>query len=624
MGIKEKATYGDYYWASQVEAARLLSEESEKELSTMAASLMGSLRIKEILPTELVSLFNQIEAPAGAFLGDVGGRFVSEVADGAVSQAASPFFESMGYAAYEAAPTKKMTPAATATLYQRKKIDENFFMQRFRMGGFEPIEAQFQYESMRPYPAIPDLILYSRYTGDPDNVWSTLLDIYDMSPTDFPLWEWLSFERLTTDHVQELFKRRVIEEPEFYDYLARIGYQDFERPYLAELSFVLPNAMLMVQGNLQQEQGQEKILTDITRADIHADYAQTYLDAVLTKPSTSDLIAYNLRQDPTLSDLERRLRKIGIHPAYFDVYRELAHIIPPVADIITMAVREAFSPAIAARFGQYEDFPPEFEVWAEKKGLTAEWAKRYWAAHWSLPSPAQGFEMLHRGIINQEELNLLLRALDVMPFWRDRLTKMAYSLLTRVDIRRMYGVGVLDEADVYEAYLERGYNDRDAKRMTEFTVRQTLATQSKFTSTDVISAYTKRMINRSEARSLLLDVGIKTENVDFVLTTAEYKREWELTEAKISGIRNLYKKRVYTDNAARAELLKLDLPTEQVDVLMEQWFYEVKAEPARTWTTAQTLSFIKAKIITRERGIRELQLMGYDSEHIEVYLKGAA
>ncbi|GAH81965.1 unnamed protein product, partial [marine sediment metagenome] len=119
-----------------------------------------------------------------------------------------------------------------------------------------------------------------------------------------------------------------------------------------------------------------------------------------------------------------------------------------------MAVREAFTPAIAKKFGQYEDFPPDFEKYAGMKGLSKEWAERYWAAHWSLPSPSQGYDMLHRGIIDNKELFMLMKALDIMPFWRDKLMQMSYHLLTRVDIRRMYKAGVLTEAEVYESYLQ--------------------------------------------------------------------------------------------------------------------------------------------------------------------------
>ena len=381
--------------------------------------------------------------------------------------------------------------------------------------------------------------------------------------------------------------------------------------------------MLLVQGNLQQAKSQENILRDISIADILPDYAQTYLDAILTKPSTADLIAYELRINPDLTGIESKLRKIGIHDEYWPVYRTLANPIPPVADLITMAVREAFTPPIAARFGQYEDFPPAFEQFAAQKGLTKDWAERYWASHWTLPSASQGFEMLHRGIINQNELNMLLRALDVMPFWRERLTKMAYRLLTRVDIRRMYAVGVLDESQVFEAYSERGYNERDAKRMSEFTVKQTLNTQAKFTSRDIITAYTKRMISRSEASSLLREVGVRSENMSFILKSAEYKREWAFTDDKIAGIRNLYKRKVYDENKARAELLRMNLPSDQVDVLMERWYYEEKDKPPRYWTTAQTLSFMAAGFITRERGEQELYGLGYDSEHVNVYMESA-
>ncbi|GAH61633.1 unnamed protein product [marine sediment metagenome] len=96
MSIDSPATYGEHYWKMQVDAQRLTAEDTEKELAAMASRLMSSLHLREFLPEEFELLFGDIEAPAGAFLGDVGGRFVSEVADGAVSRAANPFFRGNG------------------------------------------------------------------------------------------------------------------------------------------------------------------------------------------------------------------------------------------------------------------------------------------------------------------------------------------------------------------------------------------------------------------------------------------------------------------------------------------------------------------------------------------------
>jgi len=517
-----------------------------------------------------------------------------------------------------------LTSQQANTLFSQGKIEEELWNLTTASEGYEDILAKFLYQSQIPYPTIPEIIRYSRYHGDPDEPFSEVQKWFDVPARDYPVWKWLGQEQITTLQAQTLFRRGIFGPYDLSAVLARIGWDDYDRYLIEQLGWTIPNAMLLVQGDLQQQQSLDTIIKHISIADIHPDYAQTYLDGILTKPSSSDLIAYELRQDPSLSNLPNKLSQIGIHPDYINIYRTLAYPIPPVADIITMAVREAFTPDIAAKFGQYEDYPPDLEMWAEKKGLSKEWSERYWAAHWSLPSASQGFEMLHRGLITRPELDMLLRALDVMPFWREKLTGIAFKRLSRVDIRRMYGVGVLTEEEVYDAYLELGYNERDAKRMSDFTVKQILATQAKFTSRDIISAYSKYMINASEARSLLLAIGVKQENISFIITTADYKRAWAITDDRISAIGNLYKKAVYSPDTARAELLRLDLPAERVDVLMEQWYIDEKDKPPRYWTTAQTLSFIKAGIITKERGIQELQAIGYDDEHIDIYVRASA
>lgn len=623
MGIEEKATYGEYYWAMQVEAQKFFADEAEKTIAPYMAGLLADIPIIPEMPEGAQRFIRGLTSPSSfaflPFMAGVGINAIDEMLDIAFEPAMLALKRSYG----KRFKSKWLNTAEVNTLFSRNKITSGLWDEVIAAEGYESILGDSLYESQLPYPSIPDLVLYSRYHGNADTPRGEFVNWFNLSPREWPVWKWLSQQRLTTMQVQALYKRGLISIEESFNKFAEIGWQPEDRGFIEELGWTIPNAMLLVQGDLQQDLSDDVILKDISIADISPRYARNYYDAILTKPSSQDIIAYQLRQDPNLADLPSQLRRIGIHPAYHSLYRELAYQIPPIADIITMAVREAFTPDIAAKFGQYEDYPPDLEKWAEKKGLSGQWSRRYWAAHWSLPSPQQGFEMLHRGVVTQEELNLLLRALDIMPFWREKLTKVAYRRLTRVDIRRMYRVGVLTEVEVYEAYLELGYNERDARRMSDFTVKQTLATQSKFTSRDIITAYTKYMITRSEASSLLYQVGVKPENVAFILSTAEYKGAWELTDDRISAIRNLYKKEVYTADKTRAELLRLDMPAERVDVLMEQWYIDEKDKPPRYWTTAQTLSFMVAKIITPERGRQELGNIGYDAEHINVYMKAS-
>ncbi|GAI81152.1 unnamed protein product, partial [marine sediment metagenome] len=85
---------------------------------------------------------------------------------------------------------------------------------------------RFLYQSEIPYPSIPDLVLYSRYHGDPDNPWSEIQEWFDVPARDWPVWRWLGLQRINTLQAQALLKRGVYSEHAFYDEIARIGWGD--------------------------------------------------------------------------------------------------------------------------------------------------------------------------------------------------------------------------------------------------------------------------------------------------------------------------------------------------------------------------------------------------------------
>ncbi len=621
MGIKDKQTYGEYYWAMQVEAQDAFDENIETAFAPYFRGLLSELPDLSELPSGVQAFLGVLAEPPSAGFGGFALAAGSELAAEALKGALEPAIKMMKRANNRRTQETWLTAEQSNLLFQRGKINEPYWNLVTSSDGYEGIIAKQLYDSQMPYPSIPDFVLYGRYHGDPDNVRSAVADYFEVGTTEFKVWEWLQLQRLTTLQVQTLFRRGKIDKGSLNTHLAQIGWSNDDRDFVSELGWIIPNAMLLTQGNLMQQKSASEIIRDISIADINPEFAQQYLDGILTKPSSQDVISYELRRDPKLSNLDRELKRIGIHDDYFPLYKELAYQIPPMADIITMAVREAFTPAIAARFGQYQDYPPPLTEWAEKKGLSKEWAERYWAAHWSLPSPQQGFEMLHRGAIDTSELDMLLRALDVMPFWREKLTRIAYRRVTRVDIRRMYKAGILTVTDVHRMNVELGYTEQDAKAMTDFTVQWALPKHASITRSDILTAYKSRMIDRTEASQLLENMGEAYFHREFMLEAVDYKKGLELTELQIKGISNLYKRRAIDENKARDGLLKLDLPSDEVDSLMKQWFYEVKAEPARRWTTAQTLSFIKDGFITVERGRQELVDIGYDNEHIEVYMK---
>jgi hypothetical protein len=240
----------------------------------------------------------------------------------------------------------------------------------------------------------------------------------------------------------------------------------------------------------------------------------------------------------------------------------VTQIIPNVQDLIRFGVREVYTPEIAEKFGQFEDFPEKILDDASKVGILKEWIMKYWAAHWDLPGANYGFEMLHRAIITEDELKLLLRALDVMPFWRDRLIKMSWNVPTRVDVRRMWAMGTIDEPRLREIYTALGYHEKDLEDYV-------LWTKVYVALPDLIARWKNGWISDSDVYSSLIELGVPEERANTIMETkvkvAEPERlikEKDLTAAEIiKGV----KKGVISEAEGRELLVDMGYSEEEAD-----------------------------------------------------------
>lgn len=623
MSIANPTTYGEWWWSQQVDASRTFADEEEAVLAPFAQALFATVSGLEGFPPEIASMFNAMGTAGHFALKGVVSSAMGTAAEQGLLSGFSPRLRAIGYAANRKFPSQLIPLDVDVNLRQRKKIPQDFFDARALAHGFGPDEARLLYESGMPYPDIQQLMLWARYTTDDTETFTKLQTKLDIPDEEFPMWEFLTQLRLTTTDVQYLFQRGYMSEEQALLEFRRDGWREFDAKAVLDLAYAIPNANYLIQADLLASKSNEDMLARIATAGVHPDYAQDYLNAVLAKPNPQDIIRWRLRTDPNLTDLDTDLRRVGVHPEYLEVFRALAFPVPPVGDMITMAVREAFSPDIAARFGQYDDYPQDLTRFAAMNGISEEWAKRYWAAHWSLPSPQQGFEMLHRGIITRDELLLLMRALDIMPFWRDKLIQAAYRPLTRVDVRRMFQLGVLSEDEVYKAYQDIGYDEKNARRLTSFTVKQVIASQTGFTTNDVVMAYKNSLVNRQEAYNLLADMGIVGQNITQILNAAEKQREWAILNDRIQGIGNEYKQAVYDDKEATERLVALRVPNDKIAALLAKWFKERFGQPSDLWTKAEIIQFMKRNIISESRAVQELKAIGFDAEHINAILANA-
>lgn len=304
----------------------------------------------------------------------------------------------------------------------------------------------------------------------------------------------------------------------------------------------------------------------------------------------NEVITLMLRSEITDLEAADRLSKLGYNFEDIKHIKTLSKVIPGVQDLIRMAVREAFSPEIAEKFGQYEDYPADLTKYAAQIGLTEEWAKRYWASHWDLPGVQLGFEMLHRGVIDQTELSMLLRASDVMPFWRDKLIQISYSPYTRVDIRRMHKLKILDDKEVDRAYRDIGYAPDKAAKLTAFTVElnseETKIEQAQerdLTLSMIKGAYQDGMLDDQDLTGMVTELGFDQTEVDLIVGREQYKRQLKIRRKQIEIIKMRVMYNKISLNGAIDQMNKIGLPEHEVryqilDLQMDLELRDAKAE----------------------------------------------
>lgn len=327
-----------------------------------------------------------------------------------------------------------------------------------------------------------------------------------------------------------------------------------------------------------------------------------------------------LREVLSDDEMFMRMRELGYTDTRIREMIQSWEVIPGPQDLFHMVAKEAFEPEFIQKIGLGAEFPEEQVEWLRKQGISEEWARKYWYAHWDQPSIQMGYEMLHRGVIDFDTLDLLFRATEIPPFWRDKLTAIAYQPYTRVDVRRMHDMGVLDDAQLIKAYKDLGYDDEHAYNMAVFTVKYNRQNDRELTKTQIINAYMEELMTRDDALDLLMGLDYTRDHADFILSFEEYTRERKYEEQAVKNIGDRYKNRLIDERQATVRLNEMNLPATRINLLLDTWkidLFEDQKLPSKT----DLAKLLKAKIITEDDYIQQMDLIGYNFKYTQWYLK---
>lgn len=399
--------------------------------------------------------------------------------------------------------------------------------------------------------------------------------------------------------------------PPVLDFYTQWAYEDWP--------IKLPDLGSTVEMRYRNLIREEEYINTFKRQGISETWAQAIYKMSEVLLSGSEYIRLWRRGELDEDKLDDFLAKLHFNPVDIRHLKKTTEYFPVPADLVQFAVREVYTPKTVEKFGQMEDLPPKFISEAKKAGLPEEQARNFWAAHWRLPSAGQGYEMFHRDVIDFETLQMLLKALDVMPYWRERLIQISYNPLTRVDVRRMHKLGVLDDEDVYDSYRYVGYSPENATNMLEFTKLYNADTSTGLTRSAVVSAYKKNIIDKEELGDVLADFGYTPEVVQFWLDMTDMEIELDAIEALETEVINQYNIGAITIDEVRIRLNQANLPADYITTVINN-LSAAKSPKLKLPTRTDLEDWLELQIIDESHYSTHMKMLGYRETDIQLYL----
>lgn len=382
----------------------------------------------------------------------------------------------------------------------------------------------------------------------------------------------------------------------------------------------VPDLILLLRWGLITEQFFWEASEKQGLAREHADH--------LFKASTqllSPLDYVTLSRRGEFADLPGVLKKMGFSEDHERLLLKLGEVFPGPDDLIRFAVRDVFS-AKAGELGLFEAFNDSWSKMkplADKTGLTEDVAKLFWGAHWNLPPLTQLYEWFHRDFITEEQLRAFISAHDFSPKYHDQFIKNSYAVLTRVDVRRMFRVGVLDKAGVNRAYLDLGYNDRDAQALADFTERYEQDPNKGLTKDAIVRGYKMSVIDHAGAEFMLKQLEFGDDVIAYILALADAENELDSLEETERTLRALWVSGKIDEAGLRDAFGKQNASAKYTEAAIGR-IMRGSADKEKLPSRSEFENWFKLRIIGEDEYMQGLLQLGYSRPHALNYLSEAS
>lgn len=310
---------------------------------------------------------------------------------------------------------------------------------------------------------------------------------------------------------------------------------------------------------------------------------------------------------------ERGIRQGVIRVEWADTLRRLSEVVPPPG-LLPQAEAEGQLPPAEAR-KQYAEL-----------GGSPEWYDLLVAMSGQSPTPLQAVEMANRGVIPWDgrgrEVVSYEQAFLEGPWrnkWMDPFRKLAEYIPPPRTVTAMYREGSINRARAAELLHQNGLPEDLIGPYLQQGSQEKTAADRKLAQSTVVTLYTDQLIPRTDAASMLIDLGYEDDEAEFVLAIADMQLAKRYTDLAVGRVRTYYVARKIDRPAAINALARFGVTGDRASTLMGLWDWE-RASNARELTASEIYTAWKYSLLTEQEATARLVDLGYTPRDAWLYL----
>jgi hypothetical protein len=356
-------------------------------------------------------------------------------------------------------------------------------------------------------------------------------------------------------------------------------------------------------------------------------------EALSPVPTIDQVVSLERRGGADRDTIKYYYDRLGVrNPADKDAFRTLSDFVPGPSDLVSFMTRDVFDPAVVDEEKLDSEFADKFqgnvEQWAAAQGMDAEQFKAYWRAHWRYPSPEQLAEFVHRlrpddrdpddkykdVVFTVDDFKRLMKINDYAPEHIEEYLATTYRPLTRVDARRGFEIGSIDEDGLRRAYKDLGYAPTQAQQQVDFAKLTSGKVRAKNTGSagtgEVLKWYRERYIDRERAEVLLIESGVPDKYINKYLSTEDQRRNADFKKSAVAAYKKRYMFGEFSTSEINSALSNVGIDPRTVGEIVFQWS-TLREAKYKAPTASMLCDWWRRGLIAIEEFTRRVENLGF-------------